>query len=152
MPWRKQTQDTRLAPTHRLAPKDAAILICKRSEHRSPEQERMFATLIAQNADFHWLHLFAIEFRDALQGQDAGRMYRWIRDASESGIGPLVRFAYGLRRDIHAVTAALETTWSSGQIEGQINRLKSIKRQMYGRAGFVLLRARVLPHGENLPP
>jgi transposase len=45
-----------------------------------------------------------------------------------------------------AVTAAVETSWSNGQVEGQINRLKMIKRQMYGRAGFALLRARVLPY------
>jgi transposase len=151
-PWRKQAQGARPQRTHRLAPKDAAILICKRPEHRSPEQERMFATLIAHNADFYWMHLFAIDFRDILQGKDAGRMHNWIRDASESGIGPLMRFAYGLRRDLQAVIAAVETTWSSGQVEGQINRLKSIKRQMYGRAGFALLRARVLPYGEDLPP
>jgi transposase len=151
-PWRKQVQDTRHQPTRRLAPKDAAILICKRPENRSPEQEQTFATLIAQNTDFHWLHLFAVDFRDAIQSKDASRMCRWIRDASESGIAPLVRFAYGLRRDIQAVMAAVETRWSSGQVEGQINRLKSIKRQMYGRASFALLRARVLPYGEDLPP
>ena len=121
-------------------------------EHRSPEQERTFATLTAQNADFHWLHLFAVEFREALQGQNASRGRRWIRDASESGIGPLVRFAYGLRRDIQAVMAAVETRWSSGQVEGQINRLKSIKRRMYGRASFALLRARVLLYEDDLPP
>jgi transposase len=53
--------------------------------------------------------------------------------------------AYGLQKDITAVTAAVETEWSNGQTEGQINRLKAIKRQMYGRAGFTYLRARVLP-------
>ena len=51
-----------------------------------------------------------------------------------------------LQKDISAVAAAVETSWSSGQVEGQINRLKTIKRQMYGRAGFELLRARVLPY------
>ena len=44
------------------------------------------------------------------------------------------------------MSAAVETPWSTGQVEGQINRLKMIKRQMYGRAGFDLLRARVLPY------
>ena len=73
-PWRKQVQDTRPQPTRRLAPKDAAILICKRPENRSPEQEQTFATLIAQNTDFHWLHLFAVDFRDAIQSKDASRM------------------------------------------------------------------------------
>jgi transposase len=58
----------------------------------------------------------------------------------------VVRFAYGLQKDISAVSAAVDTSWSTGQVEGQINRLKTIKGQMYGRAGFELLRARVLPH------
>ena len=49
-----------------------------------------------------------------------------------------------LRRDQDAVAAALELPWSNGMVEGQIHRLKLIKRQMYGRAGFDLLRLRVL--------
>jgi transposase len=57
-----------------------------------------------------------------------------------------VRFAYGLRKDLLAVSAAVETSWSTAQVEGQINRLKMLKQQMYGRAGFRLLRARVLPY------
>ena len=70
----------------------------------------------------------------------------WIELAKRCQFGPLVRFAYGLQKDIAAVTAAVVTSWSTGQVEGQINRLKMIKRQMYGRAGFQLLRARVLPY------
>lgn len=53
-------------------------------------------------------------------------------------------FAAGLRLDGEAVVAALSSEWSNGQTEGQINRLKMIKRQMYGRANFDLLRARAL--------
>ena len=45
-----------------------------------------------------------------------------------------MRFANSLHKDISAVAAAIDTSWSSGQVEGQINRLKTIKRQMYGRA------------------
>jgi transposase len=65
--------------------------------------------------------------------------------ARESGLAKLVRFAQSLEQDLEAVRAALELPWSNGQTEGQINRLKAIKRQMYGRAGFELLRARVMP-------
>jgi hypothetical protein len=65
----------------------------------------------------------------------------WIEGARHCEYGPMVRFAYGLRKDLLAVSAAVETSWSTGQVEGQINRLKMIKRQMYGRAGFELLRA-----------
>ena len=57
----------------------------------------------------------------------------------------LAQFARALRRDLDAVTQAITTPWSNGPVEGHINRLKMIKRQMYGRAGFELLRARVLP-------
>jgi transposase len=73
-------------------------------------------------------------------------MKQWIARAKHCEFGPVVRFAYGLQKDISAVAAAVDTQWSTGQVEGQINRLKTIKRQMYGRAGFRLLRARVLPY------
>jgi Transposase len=54
-------------------------------------------------------------------------------------------FARTLRRDLEAVKLSMTTPWSNGPIEGHISRLKAIKRQMYGRAGFELLKARVLP-------
>jgi transposase len=50
----------------------------------------------------------------------------------------------GLRRDLDAVTAGLTMIWSSGPVEGTVNRIKTIKRSMYGRAGFDLLRRRIL--------
>ena len=57
---------------------------------------------------------------------------------------PLQEFAASLRRDLAAVQAALDLPWTTSPAEGQINRLKMLKRTMYGRAGFGLLRARVL--------
>lgn len=68
----------------------------------------------------------------------------WIATARESGLPYLKGFAQRLLSDRAAVVAALSHEWSNGQTEGQVNRLKLIKRQMYGRAGFALLRARVL--------
>ena len=56
----------------------------------------------------------------------------------------LRRFAAKLKEDLSAVRAAFSSPWSSGQVEGQINRLKYLKRQMYGRAKLDLLRIRVL--------
>jgi transposase len=63
----------------------------------------------------------------------------------------LVQFAKALRRDLNAVKLAVTTPWNNGPLEGQINRLKVIKRQMYGRAGFELLKARVLPWKPSNP-
>jgi transposase len=68
----------------------------------------------------------------------------WLTEADASGLPEFVAFAAGLRRDHAAVEAALTHAWSNGQTEGQINRLKFLKRQMYGRARFDLLRRRVL--------
>lgn len=59
------------------------------------------------------------------------------------------RFARVLHRDLDAVYNAIELPWSNGPAEGQINRLKTIKRAMYGRAGPELLRARMLPRDQN---
>jgi transposase len=68
----------------------------------------------------------------------------WLRDARGSGIYGMQRFAGALRHDIEAVRNAVLETWSNGQTEGQINRLKTLKRVMYGRAGVDLLRARLM--------
>lgn len=72
------------------------------------------------------------------------RLDPWLEQCEQSGIAEFVRFAHGVRRDYAAVHAALCYPWSQGQTEGQVNRLKLLKRQMYGRAGFPLLRRRML--------
>jgi transposase len=69
-------------------------------------------------------------------------------DDSASGIYKMQHFVRTLKQDQSAVDAAVEQYWSNGPVEGHINRLKTLKRQMYGRAGFELLRACVLA----LPP
>ena len=68
----------------------------------------------------------------------------WLTEARSCGISAVETFAAGLDQDRTAVRAALTEPWSSGQAEGQINRLKLLKRQSYGRASFDLLRRRVL--------
>ncbi len=73
--------------------------------------------------------------------QGMGTLDDWLAAAAGT---PLEGFASGLRKDLAAVRAALETPWSTGPVEGRINRLKTIKRTMYGRAGFELLRSRTL--------
>ncbi len=68
----------------------------------------------------------------------------WREAVTVSQIPELESYAAGLDRDQGAVLAALTLKWSNGQTEGQVNRLKTLKRQMYGRANFDLLRKRVL--------
>ena len=82
-------------------------------------------------------------FVTMVKDQVADAFDGWLREAEAS---PLALFTAGLRRDEDAVRAALTEPWSNGQVEGQVNRLKVIKREMYGRAGFDQLRCRVLGH------
>ena len=77
--------------------------------------------------------------QDAARVDEEGRRVRHLQNAA---------FCARVEQDQSAVEAAVEQGWSNGPVEGHINRLKTLKRQMYGRAGFELLRARVLP----LPP
>jgi transposase len=79
-------------------------------------------------------------------GPDAAlaELEAWLADTRTSGVRAMETFAAGLEQDGAAVRAALTTPWSNGQAEGQVTRLKLLKRQMYGRAGFDLLRRRTL--------
>ena len=91
------------------------------------------------------MRTLAMRFNGILHGGRPEPLDAWIDDAINSELVPIMRFARVLRRDIDAVYNAIELPWSNGQAEGQINRLKTIKRAMYGRAGPELLRARMLP-------
>lgn len=69
---------------------------------------------------------------------------RWISQATTCGVQAVQTFALGLQHGLASVEAALTTGWSNGQTEGHVNKLKGLKRQMYGRAKFDLLRRRLL--------
>jgi hypothetical protein len=72
-------------------------------------------------------------------------LHHWMARARATGIALIQNFESQLQRDILAVEAAVTERWSNGPVEGQVNRLKTIKRQMYGRAGVEMLRARLIP-------
>lgn len=80
----------------------------------------------------------------AMTARHGDRLEGWIADAEQDTLAPLASFAHNLRRDLDAVRNGLSLPYSSGAVEGNINRLKMLKRQMFGRAGLDLLRKRVL--------
>jgi transposase len=86
----------------------------------------------------------ALGFADMVRQRKAEQLREWLRAAAKSKLKELVSFARGLSEDYEAVKNALRYEWSNGQLEGQVNRLKLIKRMMYGRAKFDLLKARML--------
>jgi transposase len=84
------------------------------------------------------------EFQRVVKTHDIGALAAWLTAAQTSDVPELQGFALGIRQDRAAVEAGITEPWSQGQTEGQVNRLKAIKRTMYGRANFDLLRLRVL--------
>lgn len=85
-----------------------------------------------------------------LRSSNPGLVEDWIDDAIETELVELVRFAQILHRDLDAVKNAAEFPWSNGQAEGQINRLKTLKRAKYGRTGPELMHVRMLPFNHTL--
>jgi transposase len=80
-----------------------------------------------------------VSFFETVRNHKIGDFATWLAEAKEAGLPEFRALAKGLEADRDAVLAALTTTWSNGQVEGQVNRLKFVKRSMYGRAKFDLL-------------
>lgn len=99
---------------------------------------------IDQHEDLPAIYQLAQQFVRMVKHRLPDQLDPWLKACEAVSAIPLQNFAVGLRQDYDAVRAALETSWSNGQTEGQVNRLKVIKRQMYGRANFDLLRLKVL--------
>ena len=87
---------------------------------------------------------FVERFATVLREHDVEGLYTWLRETEESSIPEFQAIARGVWLDRNAVEAAVALRWSNGQTEGQVNRLKTTKRAMYGRAKFDLLRQRIL--------
>ncbi len=86
----------------------------------------------------------AQDFAAMIRQQKHDHLDEWLNQAIDSGLKVMRNFALTLRQDYAAVKAALTLSWSNGPTEGHINRLKCLKRQMYGRAKLDLLRLRLL--------
>ena len=98
---------------------------------------------VRQDAEVAAPHGLARSYTRMVREKRADDLDGWPAACRASGIAALVTFSEGLRQDYAAVRAALAEPWSSGQAEGQVNRLKTLKRQTYGRAGSERLHERV---------
>jgi Transposase len=128
-----------------ITPIVAASLCIKPRGLLTANQAAKVDALKSASPEFTAMRRLAMRFRGVLQSRDVQKFGVWLKDAHQSGIYAMQRFARTVRRDLDAVTNALTEEWSNGQTEGHINRLKTLKRAMYGRAGIELLRARMLP-------
>lgn len=111
------------------------------------DEERLFVgEMLQSSAEIKQAVALTGKFQKLVKKRKIELLEEWLSEAEKLDT-KWKNFAKGLRQDFKAVSAALTSEWSNGQTEGQVNRLKFLKRQMYGRAKFDLLRARVLWQG-----
>lgn len=132
------------APPAPLSAHKAAWLLIARLKTLRPDEQQLVERLCGQSPTLATAYTLAQAFIEMVRERKGERFDGWLAQVASSGVMEFQQFARGLERDKAAVAAALRTAYSNGQVEGQVNRLKVIKRIGYGRAKFDLLRQRVL--------
>jgi transposase len=154
-PWREAQGAVGKAPQPReanhpgavrhVSPRVAVALLSKPKPQLTGKQREIVEILKLRCPNFAAMRHLVLSFRGILCNGKVSSFRKWMRKAEEVGIGVIRASVRQLKRDMAAVENAVEQVWSNGPVEGHINRLKNLKRQMYGRAKFELLRARTLP-------
>jgi len=108
----------------------------------STDEQAFLTHLLNEHTSIREVYELSEQFRQLMKQKSAEGLAKWCEDAEK--VSAYTGFVRGLRQDYAAVEQAFVSEWSNGQTEGQVNRLKMLKRQGYGRAGFDLLRRRVL--------
>lgn len=126
-------------------PTSAAIWFVSDQTKLSEGQQKLIDKLCTSSEELQEIFTHAQSFRKMMAERSGNtELKKWIEKSTKSGVKEMASFAKGLLTDYNAVKNALTLPWSNGPVEGNVNRLKTIKRQMYGRAGFELLRKRVV--------
>lgn len=140
-----RSQKRRAAPpaTRRVSARQASWLFVTPPEQLTDAQRALLERICQTTIDLQELYQLGQEFALMVKQRQTRRLDAWLLRTHQSSSADLQGFASGIERDYAAVKAALSLPWSQGQVEGQITRLKFLKRQMYGRARFDLLSSRV---------
>jgi transposase len=141
---RQQAAAPPLPPPLRTSPREVSWLLLQPSEDLSPLEATYISDRLGRAAVVATPQEAVRTFFELLQERQGDQLDAWLERAEASGVRELAAFAEGIRRDAAAIRAAFDLPWSQGQTEGQVNRLKLLKRQMDGRAKLDLLRRRVL--------
>jgi transposase len=139
LPWLPK-----LARQKPVLPRDAVRLILRRPAERSEAEETALAHIRAVHTDLAEAIALSERFAAMIRARQVDSFDGWMAEAHISTVREIQQFARNLRNDEAAVRNALWYSHSNGQVEGQVHRLKLVKRSMYGRAKFDLLRLRVL--------
>jgi transposase len=120
----------------------AWLLVCEPKNLTEADQASL--DVIVHNDVVRLIYDLAQRFGHMIRAHEHEQLDPWLDACTASRVSEMISFAKGIRTDYAAVRAALTTIWSNGPTEGHVNRLKTIKRLMFGRAKFDLLRIRVL--------
>jgi transposase len=145
--WRGNPPKPRLfAPKgrRRLSSRSASFLMILPAEKLTARQRPQIESICQASSELHQVYLLGQEFVTMLKERRAEALDEWLKQAKESHVAELKSFANGILRDYAAVYAACSRPESNGITEGHVNRLKYLKRQMFGRAHLDLLRVKVL--------
>jgi transposase len=127
-----------------LRTRRVAWWLLRRPDTLSAERQALLTRMEQANPAFGALYQLTVQFTEMLRKRQPEQLRPWLSVARASDLRELKSLAEGIERDYAAVEAALRLPYSTGPVEGNINRLKLIKRSGYGRARFDLLRLRVL--------
>lgn len=125
-----------------LTARRATWIVMRRAEHQTPAEQVLIADLKTQHSDLATAIDLTQGFTKLVRDRLPQQLDEWLEQAISSSVVLFQRFAQGLKEDYGAVKASLTFAVSNGPVEGQINRLKLLKRQMYGRASLDLLSRR----------
>ena len=129
-------------PCQPLTPRRATWLVLRRETKRTDTETQQLTALRAQQAEVAEAMDLAQDFATLVRQRQPMQLDPWLQRATASAVDAVRRFATGLYEDYEAVKAGVTLPWSSGPVEGHINRLKMLKRQMFGRARLDLLSRR----------
>lgn len=125
-------------------PAEVSLLLYRLPEELKPKELKLVKFLRKESSEVATSYGLFQKFRQMLVEKSDSQLTSWIDEAKACGIKEIQSFANGILNDFSAVKNAFTQPWSNGQVEGQVNKLKMIKRQMYGRASFQLLRKKLL--------
>jgi hypothetical protein len=127
-----------------FAPQQLVWLLLLEVERLSGEEAYALDKLCKKETAIGKLRCFAQKFLRLFRQGHTNSLDDWFREVEKSPFHDLQTFAFSLRREQDALTAAISLPWSNGPTEGVVTKIKLVKRQMYGRGSFELLRKRVL--------
>jgi transposase len=128
-------------------PRQVTGWLTRHPDQVSPEKKTRLKAVLDRCPQLHTLAGLVADFADILCHRRGHQLTAWLDTAEATDLPDLHTFTAGLRRDLVAVTNGLTLPWSSGAVEGTVCKIKYIKRSMFGRANFDLLRKRVLASG-----